>query len=151
MLRKLLLVASLALLPACVSPSETLTGEEGVVFRSGTSFGMCMGYCVSELTVTPDELLLVETSRDPAQATRTRRLPLGEEEWEEILALVQPSELEGLPEVLGCPDCADGGAEWIEVEHDGGKRRVTFEYGSTVEPIQPLVAKARELRERFPR
>ena len=150
MLRKLLLVASIALLPACVSPSDTLT-TEGLVLRSGTSFGMCMGYCVSELTVTPDELLFVETSRDPAQATRTRRLPLGPGEWEAILALVHPSDLEALPETIGCPDCADGGAEWIEVEQDGAKRRVTFQYGHDVERIQPLVDKARELRGRFPR
>ena len=150
MFRKLFLALALALLPACLSPSETLTAE-GLVLRSGTSFGMCMGYCVTELTVTSDELRLVETSRDPAQAERVRRAALAPGEWEEILALANAESLEGLAEVLGCPDCADGGAEWIEVEHQGEKRRVTFEYGSEVEPIQPLVDKARELRDRFPR
>jgi hypothetical protein len=150
MVRKLLLVASLALLPGCVSPAETLSAD-GVVLRAGTSFGMCLGYCVTELTVTPDEVRLVESSRSPSQADRTRRLPLAQGEWEAIAALAKPSTLDGLPEVIGCPDCADGGAEWIEVERDGEKRRVTFEYGSTVQGIQPLVEKARELRERFPR
>ena len=149
MFRKLILAASLALLPACVSPSDTLTAE-GLVLRSGTSFGMCMGYCVTELTVTQDELRFVEASREPVRE-RTRRAALAPGEWEEILALANPSALEALPEVIGCPDCADGGAEWVEVEHEGRKRRVTFQYGSTVEGIQPLVDKARELRERFPR
>ena len=150
MLRMLLLAGLLALLPACASPADTLT-EEGLVLRSGTSFGMCGGYCSSELTVTPDEILFVETSRDPERPPRTRRLPMDQAEWEEILAAARASSLEGLPEVIGCPDCADGGAEWIEVEHEGVKRRVTFEYGSAHEPIQPIVEKARELRERFPR
>ena len=150
MLRKLLIVLSLAALPACASPIDTFS-PEGLVLCAGTSFGMCLGYCVAELTVTPDELLFVETSRDPAQPERTRRAALAPGEWEEILTLVDPSDLEALPEVIGCPDCADGGAEWVEVEHEGGKRRVTFEYGATVERIQPLVARARELRERFPR
>ena len=149
MLRKLLLVASLALFPGCLSPAETLTSE-GLVLRSGTSFGMCLGYCTTELTVTPDEIRLVERSRDPALPERTRRLPLDGEEWEAILSEAGSAPLEGLPEVFGCPDCADGGAEWIEVERDGERRRVTFEHGATVEPIQPLIEKARELRERFP-
>ena len=150
MLRKLLLAGLVALLPACASPSDTLT-TEGLVLRSGTSFGMCGGYCNTEMTVAPDEILFVETSREPGLSPRTRRLPIDPAEWEAILAAARASSLEGLPEVIGCPDCADGGAEWIEIEHEGVKRRVTFEYGSTHEPIQPIVAKTRELRERFPR
>jgi hypothetical protein len=30
--------------------------------------------------------------------------------------------------VIGCPDCADGGAEWLELGFEKEVKRVTFEY-----------------------
>jgi hypothetical protein len=45
----------------------------------------------------------------------------------------------------GCPDCADGGAEWLEI--DG--KRVTLEFRSDLEPIRPLLQQVRALRARF--
>jgi hypothetical protein len=151
MLRKLFLAAALLLLPACVSPSGTASAD-GVLLRSGTSFGMCMGYCSTELQVTADELVFVERSRDPGQSPeRTRRLPLSTAEWQEIASLVDPTRIARLPDVLGCPDCADGGAEYIQIEHSGVTHRVTFEYGDSIASIQPLLDKTRELRARFPR
>ena len=152
MLRKVILTACLTLTAACTAPSGAMSLVDGLVVRAGTSFGMCLGYCTTELTVTPEEILFVERSRNPAEhPERTRRAALGAGEWEEIVSLAGRAPLEGLQEVYGCPDCADGGADWIEVERDGVRRRVTFEHGSTVERIQPLIEKARELRERFPR
>jgi len=152
MLRKLILTACLTLAAGCTAPSGVTTSADGLVVRAGTSFGMCLGYCTTELTIAADEIRFVESSRDPAaHPERTRRAAIQPGEWEEIVSLARPSLLEGLEEVYGCPDCADGGAEWIEVEQDGVRRRVTFEYGSTVERIQPLIEKARAMRERFPR
>lgn len=32
-------------------------------------------------------------------------------------------------EVFGCPDCADGGSEWIELQsQSGASRKIVFEY-----------------------
>jgi hypothetical protein len=153
MLRKLMLAALVPLAAACTAtPSTTSETLEGVVVRAGTSFGMCMGYCTTELRIAPDEVLFIESGRDPAaNPERTRRAALRPGERDDLLPLAGPALSGGLQEVYGCPDCADGGAEWVEVERAGERRRVTFEYGSTVGPIQPLIAKTRELRERFPR
>ena len=52
-------------------------------------------------------------------------------------------------DVIGCPDCADGGGEWIEVTFDDTVKRITFEYGDTLEPIQNLIDQMRIIRERF--
>jgi hypothetical protein len=41
--------------------------------------------------------------------------------------------------VIGCPDCADGGGEWIEVSVAGESHRVTFDNGANIEAIQPLI------------
>jgi hypothetical protein len=50
-----------------------------------------------------------------------------------------------LPTTIGCPDCADGGAEWIEIELvDGGKHKVTFEYRHEPEKVKDYIIKLRE-------
>ena len=54
-----------------------------------------------------------------------------------------------LDDRIGCPDCADGGAEWIEIDSMDGVKRVTFENGQTVNGIEPLVEKLRQLRNQY--
>ena len=68
------------------------------------------------------------------------------EEFQELLGAVDMQALQALPNVLGCPDCADGGAEWIEVEIGNTLKRVTFEYGAAIPSIQPLLDLVRERR-----
>ena len=124
--------------------------QEPLVVRSGTSFGMCIGYCATELRIEGERLVLTRTSRDEAQYPKqTETKTISREEWEAITKLVEESAFGALEEVYGCPDCADGGAEWIEVERDGVQNRVTFEYGKSVAGIEALIAKLRELRARF--
>jgi len=45
----------------------------------------------------------------------------------------------------GCPDCADGGAEWVEISFDTLKHRVTFEFLNEPEELTPIVSALREL------
>ena len=64
--------------------------------------------------------------------------------------MVDVAAITRLEGVHGCPDCADGGAEWIEIDTGSGPIRVTFEFGDTLPGIGPLQAEIRALRERFP-
>ena len=139
-----------AILAGCTAaPLETFSDRD-LVIRGGTSFGMCVGHCTTELTIDETEVVFTETSREPDRfPARTRTAELTAGEWAEIVALADPDDFEGLPPTLGCPDCADGGAEWVEVEHQGERRRVTFEHGSQVPQIAPLVERIREIREGF--
>jgi hypothetical protein len=50
---------------------------------------------------------------------------------------------------LGCPDCADGGAEYLELSHKGHKHRVTFEFGKAIPGFETLLAAARKERDAF--
>jgi hypothetical protein len=68
-----------------------------------------------------------------------------------VRSLVDAAALRRLEGVHGCPDCADGGAEWIEIGSAAGPIRVTFEYGATLDGIGALQAELRALRNRFPR
>lgn len=54
-----------------------------------------------------------------------------------------------LSETIGCPDCADGGAEWVEVEYVSGKKhRVTFEYMKEPDELKDYLIGLREQKEK---
>jgi hypothetical protein len=138
---------------ACVmlACASSPTGPDAVtVIRSTTSFGFCLGYCQTTLEITPDQLVYVEESRRGELPAVRRTMPLASSEWNELTALLDRRAIESLPDTLGCPDCADGGAESVEVVADDWRKRVTFEHGATIPELQPLVARVRTLRSRFP-
>ena len=56
---------------------------------------------------------------------------------------------EQLAPVLGCPDCADGGAETLSATISGEHETVTFEYNARVEELEPLLGRMRTLAERL--
>lgn len=108
------------------------------------------GYCITELRVDSVSITLTEDSHTAELPTRVRTLPLERSEWVRLQTLVDTAAVRRLEGVHGCPDCADGGAEWIEI--DGGEPvRVTFEYGAELAGIDELQQAIRDLRSRFPR
>jgi hypothetical protein len=62
---------------------------------------------------------------------------------------VDRRQLEALPAVLGCPDCADAGAESLEVVATEWRKDVLFDYGAAVPALQPLLDKVRIVRRRL--
>jgi hypothetical protein len=129
------------------------TGNDSsaLVIRSGTSFGECMGYCRTMLEVDSLDLVFSEfgwgdTVRYP---TKRQSGKLTASERQCLMSSVNIDEFMKLDTVIGCPDCADGGAEWIEIERKGVTRRVTFEYGHSIPAIQNMLDRIRLLREDF--
>jgi hypothetical protein len=136
---------ALSLAGAC-DPSPFSPLPDTAVVRWGTSFGECLGYCRQTLEVTRDRLRLVREGTDAAHPTLTWESALPAGAWATLGDTVEASGIEGLHHVYGCPDCADGGAEWVEVEAPGATRRVTFEYGDAPTELASLVADLRSLR-----
>ena len=56
---------------------------------------------------------------------------------------------EGLGPVIGCPDCADGGAETLSVTTAGRRETVTFEFNASVRELEPLLSQTRSLAARL--
>jgi hypothetical protein len=132
----------------CGSPTGSST--EAVAVTHGVSFGFCLpaAYCSSRLEVSAQTAVLTYESRERAPFVQRRAIDPAL--WSKVSTALDPERLRALPEVVGCPDCADGGAESVAVTFgDGAVERVTFEYRDDVDGIEALVDALREIRTSF--
>ncbi|MBD2702536.1 hypothetical protein IC229_17950 [Spirosoma sp. BT702] len=127
---------------------ENLNSE--LIVRSGTSFGFCLGYCQKNYVFDKTNVTLNEIAngRQPTQLDpRNCSFTISEADWNAVKASANLDAFSKQPETIGCPDCADGGAEYIELELSGQKHRVTFPHGGTIPGFEGLVENLRKLRE----
>jgi hypothetical protein len=117
-----------------------------IVVRGGTSFGECIGYCVTELRADAYEARLTRSGWASSVPIQTVALAMNREEWSAIVSSIDLIAFASLREIHGCPDCADGGAEWVELTTAGFSKRVTFEYGTELPEIARLLENIRKLR-----
>ncbi len=114
----------LLLLGACVSPDENSEPGPGVlaVVKHGTSFGMCVGLCKSELTIVPTRMELV---RQPGgRGNGNGATP------------------KTCQQVLTSPD-------WAALQTQFDAAAFAREHGRPVAEIAPFLAQVRQLRERM--
>lgn len=139
-------------LTACQLIGSSDSIDEGITISTGQTFGFCIGYCERVLTLSESEsTLTTRTSQpgapDPEYPTVQQDWPLRASQWDSLVALVDEDVFRSRDAVYGCPDCADGGAEYIEITFaPGDTSRVTFEFGATVDGIDDLITYARALR-----
>ncbi|MGM9474925.1 hypothetical protein ACS5PU_00795 [Pedobacter sp. GSP4] len=115
----------------------------------GSSFGMCIGYCTNNLLVSDLKLTFTKSKNGQAPDTKTCSKTISADEINAIKNELNIEKISSLPEVIGCPDCADGGAEWITINADGKQYKVTYEYGKAPKELEAAVAKLRLLKESF--
>jgi hypothetical protein len=149
MLRRLLVVGAITVLGGgCKYPADA--DLQAGVLRWGTSFGMCAGYCKQELAIGSTRLQLTRTSWNAQQNPPVvQEQTFTEADWRRLLERVDGDRVRGLNEVYGCPDCADGGAEWVEIETPTFKKKITFEYNKPPAELKDAVEALRALRGRF--
>ncbi|MDG1889924.1 MAG: beta-propeller domain-containing protein [Verrucomicrobiota bacterium] len=129
-----------------IPPGEP--GQSIVSISTGSSFGECLGYCETSLHVEPNRLTF--QARAPDQSLPTfRQSDYGNSDWNRLIPLIDWKAFLEISEKIGCPDCADGGAEWIEISVPGRTHRVTFEYGASVKEMGPILKSLRLLRSGF--
>ena len=115
---------------ACKKNNDDNISNEIEYVKYGTSFGECLGYCKNDITVKNFQIdfhkngwdlngLLPEISN--SQNVDTRYVT-------ELIELIDFDAFLKLDTIIGCPDCADGGAEWIEINSNGKSHKVVFEY-----------------------
>lgn len=127
--------------------AEPLTSEEVPEIRYGTSFGECRDYCVDDLEVNAEFVYFSTYGWDDKIVATTKTLDFSVRAYNEILGMIDKEKFLALDPVIGCPDCADGGEEWIEVRIGQRTKKVTFEYQADVDGIMEAVDELRLLVE----
>ncbi|CAF0970542.1 unnamed protein product [Adineta steineri] len=120
---------------------------------SGLSFGMCRGYCQSSINATgnPSEVIaskqpnFVQESYPPVR----QQFSFSSSEWEQLVSLVDLKVFKALDDTIGCPGCADGGIEWIQIDWTEGTKRVTFESRNAIKGLESLIETLRQMREQY--
>ncbi len=91
------------------------------VFIFGTSYGHCMGNCVNLYKIVDGKIYPDLLDRgNPADATFSE-MPLSDVDYQLALPVMAqfPEALWEAKSPIGCPDCADQGAYFIQVEKEG--------------------------------
>ena len=102
----------------------------GEITGAGWSFGMCGGYCVADLVINGDRVVLTgngNLSNEPLYEHSGTLTPLGLEQLREA-----ERDLAGVPleRTYGCPDCADGGAAYLALSSPKTDSRHDMEFGN---------------------
>lgn len=138
-----------SLLFACGTPKKIPATDTRIISIShGTSFGHCRGYCIRELVLKNGEAVFAKTSRDEEQYPAEKKtIAFSKAEWEKLLGDVNTDDFFKLNDTYGCPDCADGGAEFIEIATSKGTKRVTIEYRADQPELGKILPELRKIRE----
>ena len=108
--------------------------------KYGTSFNMCAGYCYNQLEISDSK---IEFKKKGWLASSIPEILIKEgihiDYWEKLIAKINFDSFTALDTIIGCPDCADGGAEWVEIQKGGVKHRVVFEYGDEPLNTRPFI------------
>ena len=116
-------------LPFFISCSNETIYNKVAGVNYGTSFGMCVGYCKRDVSVDSINTKVNCSSWSAELKPISKVIQTSKSTWDSVRVLLNSKEFLLLPETIGCPDCADGGAEWLELKMANGEmHKVTFEY-----------------------
>lgn len=121
-----------------------------IVISSGYSFGECGGYCIREIQITAKKVIFEARGwGDENYPDKRIEGSISSDDWDSLIDLIDMNALLSYEDRIGCPDCADGGAEWIHIQTTDTSKKVLFEYGDSLAVIQPLLDKMRSLRAEY--
>lgn len=113
--------------------------SSNATIKYGTSFGMCADYCKRELVLNGAKAIFSKSKNGNIPDTKTCTKQLDETTLAALRKNLDMNLLASLPDVIGCPDCADGGAEFVEITANGKTKKVAYEYGKTPPALVDLI------------
>lgn len=130
---------------------EMLDDSEIISMEYGTSFGECNGYCINSISLNESKIEFRATGWDSGVDLPEMSFSkdISKQEWEELIQKINFYAFRNLEEVIGCPDCADGGAEWVKIITNNVSHKVTFEYENEPEQLEEMIDDLREYLEEF--
>ena len=138
-MKKINIILSLGLVCLFFSACEKNQIKNLTSIGYGTSFGKCIGYCKNSLEITDSKVILFKSTNDGRLREKKCDKAFSTDEFKALTTLLNSTKIATLPETIGCPDCADGGAEWVSANLDGKVYKVTFEYGKAPKELEAVV------------
>ena len=143
----LALVVIAMLSSSCNEEGNIAEDQEILQINYGTSFGECLGYCQRTLKIDNDSIIFVKSGWSPE--IFDIRCSETYDDFSDLSALISYEKFIQLDETIGCPDCADGGAEWIEIVSVEGNYKITYEYGHPPQVTESIAETLRSLLDSF--
>ena len=130
--------------------SSSVDGQISAI-SFGSSFGECLGYCSDALRITGETTVYVAKSNLPGTDSPdlTAEQETDQDVWMGLMNTINLEQYNKLPEVIGCPDCYDQGAEWIEVTYNDNIQRLDIEFGAEIPELEAILPTLRSMREAF--
>ena len=132
--------------------TSLLFGQDIIQIKTGTFFGMCSGYCLSELSIINTDAdyylnswIENDSVYQPVEISDVIDFSI----WEDLNTQFNFEIFMSLDSIIGCPDCADVGAEWFEIATNDTIKRVTIEYGDSLDGLNNYIDLLRSVRYSF--
>lgn len=137
----------LLVLTACNTTKPAASAEVIISVMHGTHFGHCRGYCRKDVIFSEKQVSYIESSVDEkTNPEKKQNFDLSAAKWKSITDKIDWKKFQKLEERYGCPDCADGGSEYIEIVTANGTKRVTIEFNKELPELEPLLTELRKQR-----
>lgn len=117
---------------SCEKNDDDDISNEIVYVQYGTSFGECLGYCQNDIMIENSQIIFHKNGWDIDGLLPEISISenVDSKYTTELINKINVDAFLKLDSIIGCPDCADGGAEWIEIKSNGISHKITFEYGN---------------------
>ncbi len=143
------LAVLLTVFTACETPKKVISDDTIISITHGTNFGHCRGYCRKEVIFTEDKVIYSQSGVDStANPVKIGGNSNSLKDWSKLVGSLDLKKFNAMKESYGCPDCADGGSEYIEIKTMGSTKRVTIEYGTAFPDLEPLLTELRTQRKK---
>lgn len=114
----------------------------------GLSFGFCVGYCTQVVGVSPSQVSKTLTPQhDESLSEKTCTESINT--FEQLIGKIDIPAFVLLDDIIGCPDCADGGAEWVEITTEDFTKRVVFEWNNEPSELAEILVDLRAYHEQL--
>ncbi|MFA9392669.1 MAG: hypothetical protein ACERKD_22865 [Prolixibacteraceae bacterium] len=129
-MKNTLLISFLLLIASCNETEQSIHPQNINSIKYGTSFGECIGYCINSIEITEGQIELTKTGWEMSGTLPeiNRSETMDNEHWLSLIESINFDAFQQLDSIIGCPDCADGGAEWIEIKKENQSVKIVFEY-----------------------
>jgi len=123
--------------------------KPNMMISHGSSFGRCQGFCNKELQLFAKKTRFKTWENSDAKITNSLEVANMGTDFNKIISQLDLTNFKKLKSTYGCPDCADGGAEWIAVKTRRSTKRVTFEYGNPPGELKALNEQLRAIQQHY--